>query len=165
MGLGTGSYLEIIAPDPTQKEDELIMPRPFDVHPGMTPCFVGWALRDENIEHTVNQARTQGYDPGEVQPRQRLAPDGTEVTWRLSGRRVTQDNFMVPFLIAWGETPHPSVSAPQGARLLELTAQHPDPTALAVPYKALGVDIPVTRGAYPRLSATLDTSNGQVHLQ
>jgi hypothetical protein len=48
------------------------MPRPFGVD-GLSRCrLAGWALACDDIDAAVAQARSRGYDPGEVADRQEL---------------------------------------------------------------------------------------------
>ena len=42
----------------------------------------------------------------------------------------TGDDGLVPFLIDWKDSPHPSASTPQGCTLVSLRGEHPDPAAV-----------------------------------
>jgi hypothetical protein len=71
----------------------------------------------------------------------------------------------VPFLIAWGETEHPSLSAAHGARLESFTIAHPDPAAVREQLAAVGVTgIPVEPAPSPALRAQIRTPSGAVDL-
>ena len=71
----------------------------------------------------------------------------------------------MPFLIAWGDTVHPSLTATGGARLMELTAEHPEPALVATAFAALGVaGVTVERGPQARLVARIDGPGGSVRL-
>jgi hypothetical protein len=69
---------------------------------------------------------------------------------------------VVPFLIAWGETPHPGTRLPTVGSLADLSAEHPDAHGVAEAFVQLGIDLPVTRGPAPRLRATIETPRGNV---
>ena len=73
---------------------------------------------------------------------------------------------LVPFLIAWGETPHPSGDGPSEVVLRSLELFHPDPAAVEGALLALGQKetIPVREASEPRLLALLDTPRGTVEL-
>jgi hypothetical protein len=72
----------------------------------------------------------------------------------------------VPFLIAWGDTEHPSRTAARGARLVSFTAAHPNPTDVRGRLAALGVtDLTVEPAPSPALRALIETPSGPVELE
>ncbi len=71
----------------------------------------------------------------------------------------------MPFLIDWGSTPHPSITARQGCSLLSLRGEHPQPELVTPLLQALEVDLDVARGPAAVLIATLMTPNGEVELR
>lgn len=163
LSLGGATYLEVMAPDP-----ELPAPdrgRLFGLDGLERPRLVSWALRREEIEEAAASARERGVGLGAVQAGSREQPDGTSLTWRLTDPYATAAGGVVPFLIAWGETPHPARSAPEGGSLAGLRAEHPDPAAARDALAALGVEMRVERGDRPRLIATIGTGDGRVELR
>jgi hypothetical protein len=162
LGLGDGSYLEVIAPDPGQETPA--GPRSFGLDGLDGPRLVAWAVRVTAIDDAVERARRAGYDPGEVLGRSRSQPDGVLLRWRLTEHPPGGPGFPVPFLIDWLDTPHPAESAPPGVTLVSLSAVHPDPAAVQQALASLGVAIPVRRGPAPALIAELDTPNDRVVL-
>src|SRR5690348_5189500 len=111
LALGPGTYLEIIAPDPGQPAPST--PRPFGVDDATSGKLAGWAITCDDLDGAVTQTRSHGYDPGEPSAGQRVGPSGTVLRWR--GTRVAPAaGGLVPFLIYWGDTEHPSRSAPSG---------------------------------------------------
>ena len=163
LGLGGGAYLEVIALDPEQPRPA--GPPPFGLDRRRLPRLVGWASRTADIEGQRARALEHGYDPGEVRSMSRRRPDGMLLEWRLTRDAPDPDRLVVPFLIDWGGSPHPSESAPGGVRLLELRAEHPDPAAALAPLAALDVALTVDEGPEPALVATLDTPRGRVVLR
>src|SRR5690606_40945488 len=99
-GLGEGRYFEVVGPD--ERQD--VTPRWFGIAALTRPRLAGWAIRAERIDFVVAGAREREYDPGDAVSMSRQAPDGEVMTWRLTMPKST----LVPFLIEWGETPHPS---------------------------------------------------------
>jgi len=71
----------------------------------------------------------------------------------------------MPFLINWGETPHPSQSAPTGLVLENLLIEHPNPDALQKGLAALNAEVDVRRAASPALVAHIRGPNGTVELR
>jgi hypothetical protein len=160
--LGSGAYLEVIGPDPDQPEPA--GPRPFGVD-GLTAArLAGWAVRVDDLDAAVATARSRGHDPGAARDMARLRGDGVRLAWRLTPM-PTAVPTVVPFLIAWGDTEHPSVSAAPGARLESFTIAHPDPAAVREQLAAVGVTgIPVEPAPSPALRAQIRTPSGAVDL-
>lgn len=156
LALGPRTYLEIIAPDPDQPEPPV--PRPFGIEGRTSGKLVGWALACDDIDRTVAEACSHGYDPGEVVDGHRVGPEGTVLRWRAAGSDLADD--LVPFLICWGGTEHPARSAPHGLILKSVEIEHPDPPSLAPLLMALGANVEVRRGQAPALVAYLSGPNG-----
>jgi hypothetical protein len=161
LALGPRTYLEIVAPDPGQPEPA--DPRPYGVD-GMTRGgLVGWALACADIDEALAEARAEGFDPGEVIEGRRVAASGTVLRWRLTRNALTAGP--IPFLISWGETPHPASSAPVGLLLESLHIEHPDPPSLAGPLRALGAHVEVRRAAAVALVAQVTGPRGTAELR
>ncbi|HVE63289.1 MAG TPA: VOC family protein [Mycobacteriales bacterium] len=120
LGLGSGTYLEMIAPDPRQPEPS--EPRPYGVEGITRGQLVGWALACDDIEGAVERARSAGFDPGGVVDGQRISPTGELLQWRVSRNAHTAG--LVPFLSSWGDSSHPAIDAPPGLVLLSVHLEH-----------------------------------------
>jgi hypothetical protein len=165
LGLGGGTYLEVIAADPEQAP--FAGPLSFALDRLGLPRLVGWACRADGLDARVGAARKRGYDPGDVREMSRRRPDGSLLEWRLTRQEQEPgpDHLVVPFLIDWGSSPHPTGTAPEGVRLVELRAEHPDPARVRAALAALGATLEVGEGPEPALIATLDTPRGRVVLR
>src|SRR5439155_25281477 len=139
VDLGRGGYLEIIGPDPSQPDPE--QPRPFGIDDLDTARVVTWAVRTDDLDALVAQARDGGYDPGEPRELSRRTPDGELLAWRLTQPRFDYGDGLVPFLIDWGNTPHPTSRSLPQTDLLEWRATHPDPASVRPALAALRVDL------------------------
>ncbi|SMF38697.1 VOC family protein [Streptomyces sp. Amel2xC10] len=159
VGLGDGAYLEILGPDPEQPA--LAGPRPFGVDGLDSARTITWAISPSDIDATVEAVRVHGYDPGDVREMSRRRPDGTLLEWRLTDGGTPHPSGVVPFLIDWGGTAHPSASDLPLTPLLELTATAPDPEEVRPVLNALGTDLVIGEGP-AGFSFTLDTPNGPV---
>lgn len=162
LSLGPESYLEVMAPDPA-------LPRPergrlFGLDTAEEPRLATWALRSEAIEADAARVRSRGVPLGPVREGHRDRPDGTVLSWRLTDPYAVPLHGVVPFLIAWGETPHPAGSAPAAGELAGLRAEHPEPEAVREALRALGVEMRVEPGRRARLIATVATGGGRVEL-
>jgi hypothetical protein len=163
LSLGGSSYLEIIAPDPDQPAPTA--PRPFGLDRLHEPRLVSWAARVADIEKRVAAARAAGYYPGAVVAMSRKLPAGGELRWRLAVHAEPVAGGVVPFLIQWDAgAQHPSETAPSGARLVDLQAEHPQPDDVNRMLEALAIDVTVTEAARPALIATIEGPHGTVLL-
>ncbi|MFF4591265.1 VOC family protein [Streptomyces sp. NPDC001388] len=159
VGLGGRAYLEILGPDPEQPEPT--GPRPFGVDGLDAPRTITWAISPQDLDATVAGARAQGYDPGDVRDMSRRRPDGTLLRWRLTDGGSPHPSGLVPFLIDWGTTPHPSASGLPVTPLREMTATAPDPDEIRPLLAALGTGLSLTEGP-AAFSFTVDTPNGPI---
>ena len=160
VGLGGAAYLEIIGPDPDQPDPEL--PRPFGIDDLPAGRIVTWAVRPRDLESTVAEARAAGYDPGEIQAMSRDTPHGVVLHWRLTRPRFDVGDGLVPFLIDWGTTPHPTTRALPQAPLLAWQATHPQPDSVRPALAALRADLHIEVGDVAALSATVEGPDGPV---
>jgi len=71
----------------------------------------------------------------------------------------------LPFFIDWGRSLHPASTAPQGAKLVGLRAEHPDADLVRQMLRAIGVNLPVRVGSAPALIAQIDCPLGRVELR
>ncbi|KOX02988.1 VOC family protein [Streptomyces sp. NRRL B-3648] len=159
VGLGGRSYLEIIGPDPEQPGTP--GPRPFGVDRLAGPSVVTWAISPPDLDAVVAAARARGHDPGPVRPMSRRTPDGTLLRWRLTDAGPGEAPGLLPFLIDWGDSPHPAASGLPVTPLLAMSASTPAPQAVRGPLAALGTSLTLTTGPVA-LSFTVDTPNGPV---
>jgi len=162
VGLGSETYLEIMAPDPElpPPEDGVL----FGLDVRRDARFVTWALRSEAIEERAAEAASHGLALGRVESGSRETPDGTVLGWKLTDPRALPLGGVVPFLIAWGETPHPAASVPRAGELAALRLEHPDPDAVRAALAALGVEAEVAGGPAARIVATIRTARGDVEI-
>lgn len=162
VDLGNGGYLEIIGPDPDQPAPA--SPRPFGIDELTEPRVVTWAVRTDDLDALVARARDGGYDPGESRAMSRRAPDGALFEWRLTMPRFDYGNGLVPFLIDWGNSPHPTQRGLPRASLRDFHAIHPDPASVRPALAALRVELHVDIGEAVKLRALIDGAAGPLEL-
>ena len=162
LSLGPATYLEVIGPDPEASTEGL--PAAFQIDRIDRPRLVTWAARSNDLEGAVEHAARQGLRLGAVAGGQRQRPDGSRLSWRLTDPLTVTGDGLVPFLIDWGETENPALSAPTGGSLLELRAEHPHPELIRRMLDILELDLTVSPGKTPRLIATIRTPGGAVEL-
>jgi hypothetical protein len=159
VSLGGSGYLEIIGPDTDQPEPPL--PRPFGIDRLTGPRTVTWAISPPDLDRTVARAHAVGYDPGPVLPMSRRRPDGTLLSWRLTSFDTAHPSGLVPFLIDWTGSAHPTQATLPQTPLLDLSARTPDPDGVRALILSLGTSLPLNSGPL-RLSLTVDTARGPV---
>ena len=160
VGLGPGRYLELLAPDPEQASGGPLLEL---VRRG--PRLVGWCARTSALDECVAQARERGYDPGDPRRGERRTREGALLTWRFTAVPPPVGDGVVPFLIDWGETPHPSEALPTFGSLRALRAEHPRPDDVRPALAALGIELPLAAGPQPALIAVIATASGTVELR
>ena len=163
LGLGPATYLEIVAVDPSLPRPA--RGRPFGVEASGLPRLVTWAARCEAIDARAAAATDAGLRVGRVESGSRARPDGTLLSWRLTDPYVMAMDGVIPFLIAWGETPHPAVSAPAAGDFVGLRIEHSDPDAVGAALSSLGASADVHAAARPALVATIRVGDRLIELR
>lgn len=159
VGLGGRAYLEIIGPDPEQTDPGT--PRPFGVDTLPAPRTITWAISPPDLDAAVERARAHGYDPGPIVPMSRRRPDGTLLRWRLTDGATAHPSGLVPFLIDWGGSAHPTDSDLPTVPLLSVSAAAPTPEEIRSLLAVLGTGLPVAEGPVG-MSFALDSPEGPV---
>ncbi len=163
LSLGTDTYFEIIAPDP-----ELPAPengRLFDASGTGQSRLATWVLRSDSIEEQSAKVVSTGVPLGPLESGSRESPDGTVLSWRLTNPYATPFDGAIPFLIDWGNTPHPAGTTPRGCELVGLRIEHPKTDEVREALSVLGVDIDVNKADKYRLIATIRSVRGIVELK
>jgi Glyoxalase-like domain len=160
--LGDGAYLEVVGPDPDQPRPEL---SPFGVHDLDSERLITWAVRTDHMADALAHARAAGYDPGAAASMQRATPGGEMLTWELTQPPLGDDGGLVPFIIDWGDTAHPTTTLPEGATLTELIGSHQNAAKLKNTLSALRVELSVHQGKAPSLTAVINGPNGRFRLR
>jgi len=171
LGLGGHTYLEIIGPDPAQPEPA--HPRPFGIDELERSRLVAWCVAPRRpLESVVSDAIESGFDPGPIESMSRRRPDGVVLEWRLTFPPSGPDSVL-PFLIDWRDSPHPTTDLPIGGQLVGLDLVHPSPrridsilTAIADP-ATLGDDesvVTLNEGSEALVSARIRGASGTVVL-
>jgi hypothetical protein len=157
LALGETRYLEIIAPDPAQKNLEAWAAKQIKSMKALAnPRIIGWAARTNDIEGIAERLRESGIKFYGPRAGSRARPDGRTLNWKtlaLEDDRVG----LLPFFIQWGaDTVHPSKDAPPGCRLEHFAVVGPDVAELSKSLRTMGVDSPVEHADKPQLRARID---------
>ncbi|HET7339572.1 MAG TPA: VOC family protein [Candidatus Dormibacteraeota bacterium] len=162
LGLGPERYLEVIGPDPDQPTPT--EPRRFGIDLLDSPQVMAWVARTAlPLDEAVDRAARLGHQLGAVHEASRTTPDGRVLRWRATAMRASAV-LVIPPLIDWGETTHPSSTAPAGASLVRFKAVHPGPDHVLEILDALGLELEVTAGAEPRLTVQIAGPGGSLEI-
>lgn len=162
LPLRGGHYLELIAPDPSSPNPPLGVP--WGLETLKEPRLITWAAATQDIDAAVERAKNAGYDPGTIIDVARETPEGERLTWRLTISAEFAADGLVPFLIDWGSSPHPSGTSEAVCSIEGFAADHPDPESVKEMLGALGVSLDVESGVVPRLRGTLVGPSGSITL-
>ena len=157
LSIGTRRYLEIIAPDPEQKTDD-----PFAKKlKGMSePRLVNWAAHTDNIAALAGKLKAAGIGADGPHRGSRKRPDGKTLQWQTLGLK-DDSGGLLPFFIEWSaNSPHPSLDAPAGAKLLAFEIVTPRADALMKFCSQAGLEVHVVQGHAPQLRATITGTMG-----
>jgi Glyoxalase-like domain len=160
LSMGTGQYLEIIAPDPAQPTITW-----FTAIRGMTaPQLIGWAAAAVGIDAVARRFRDARIACTGPTRGSRARPDGTLLAWQTV---VLDDDAggVLPFFIEWSsDSVHPSVDSPDGCALARFDAVSPDVAQLTRRAQALGVDLSIEYATRQRLRASIVGPRGSIDL-
>ena len=162
LSLGERRYLEIIAPDPKQKDLPPSAVSRVTALQGLTsPRLVGWAAHTSDIEALAGKLRGSGIALEAPRPGSRTRDDGRVLSWKALG--LADDHHgLLPFFIEWASTsPHPSVDAPSGCHLERFVIVGPNPGGLSKLVQSLGIDVPVARSETSQLQARFTGPKGR----
>ena len=132
------AYLEIVAPDPSSllpAANTWIAPILSDL-----PRLATWSIRTNHIDQLYQKAKVSKIPLGGLEKGQRTTAIGQSLSWKLSDPSVMPFDGLLPFLIDWGTTPHPSQSSQSAGRLHELRMTHPEAKSINPMLKTLGID-------------------------
>lgn len=159
--LGPLCYFEIIAPDPTQakpKEGAWM-----GVDQISTPQLLFWAAKVSPIKQYVEKVKNHAYPLGPLKAGSRKKTDGTSLSWQLTDP-VIGASPSLPFLIEWGDSPHPAESLAQACSLSSVTISHPEPIVYQQAMERLDLEFPIVKGPTAQICFRLDTPKGIVEI-
>jgi catechol 2,3-dioxygenase-like lactoylglutathione lyase family enzyme len=158
FSLGKEAYFELIATDPKQAPP--VTPRWMGVDFIERPQLLRWACKSRDIVADKAKAEALGFPLGKIEEGSRQLPDGSWLKWRLTDPGSQAGVGVVPFLLDWGTSVHPSQNLAGGCELVALEVEHPEPDRLQGLYDALGIPLRVSYRATPGLRARIDSPRG-----
>ena len=163
MALGPSTYLEVIARDPALQvptRGALV-----DFAEDETSRLITWAVRTSEINTLTDKMHKAGVSVGKVDAGRRETPEGQILAWRFTDPYAMPMGGAVPFLIDWGNTPHPASSIPSGGNLRRLRIAHPQAAMLGQLFSTIGVEVEVVEESAFRLTALIESQRGVITLE
>ena len=158
--LGRDVYFELLAVDPTQKDQlDGTMGGRIEVLP--SPRLFAYMLKGQDLGDSRRCWRRNGI-AADLFDASRTTPDGRTLKWRLL---VPHDNPLgdfVPKFIDWLDTPHPSTTFVSGCTYDRFEIGHPDAAELGALLRAL--EVTVERADRPYFRLRIDTPKGLLNL-
>ena len=158
LSLGPRTYLEVIAPDPSQEVAKQDLP--YGLADLKEPKLITWAVRPANWRVHVRQTELLGLETS-LRNGSRMRPDGMLLEWqsallsppvKFEGQELTG---LLPFAIEWHSSQHPADSAPGNIHLESLALMHPCPNVLARLIDRLSLPCSVEVGNRATIKATI----------
>jgi len=160
LALGKNTYLEVIAPDPTQSD--ISRPLWMKADQATEPQLWTWAGRSSDLKSLSDIAKQYHIPFGKLEKGTRNQTNGNVLQWELSVPVIENAQGLLPFFIDWGNTIHPSNTLPQAGEVVEFKAFHPSATQVQSQLEKLGVPLNVEVASVAKLSVTIKRLDGEV---
>lgn len=159
LSLGTGHYLEIIAPDPAQANESDMR----ELRELSSPRIIQWAIHTEDIAVAKGMVEAAGIKTVGPKPGSRQRPDGKLLRWQTLG--IEQAAPLVPFFIQWeAGSPHPSSDSPRLGTVKSLHFETPQPDELHRILHAAAVEADIRKSISPRIVLVVQTPKGEIEM-
>lgn len=162
VNLGNACYLELLAID--KSNTDISHARWMGIDNINTPQITRWAIKSTDLKQDAAILKKANANMGEIKEGSRKKTDGTTLTWALAMPLAQPLVEILPFMVDWKDSVHPTEHMPDVCKLVELQATHPQPKMLLPILKELGVAINLIQGKKATLRVILDTPNGRVKL-
>ena len=160
MHLGNRRYLEIVAPDPDHDGG----PWSRSLQQLSEPTLLHWVIARPNLGDYVNGlSGLVGGDNG-VTSISRHHPKLGLLNWEILLLPRHKFGCLIPFLIDWGESIHPTELLEHECTLRSVRITSPQLADLMKVYSWLAIDVEFAEAADPKLEFLIDTPNGEINL-
>lgn len=162
LNIGNGAYLELLAID--VKNTDISPLRWMGIDLIDAPTFTRWAIKTTNLKKDTTILKKVNAQMGATFTGSRKKTDGSTLSWSMALPLAAPKVEILPFMVDWKDSIHPTETLQGGCTLIGLELIHPMPKEVQSIITALGVDLVVQKGITPTLKMTLDTPNGQIIL-
>lgn len=160
--LGGKSYLEIIAPDPSN--DTFSGERWMGLDLITEPTITRWAVKSNDLNRDRKYLRTVDPNLAELKGGKRKKPDGTVLKWKATITYPDPKVEILPFVIDWKGEDHPTNDLPQICKLKKLQATAPMPYMVETAISSLNIDMKIGVTDEPSITAWIETPNGLIEI-
>ena len=160
--IGPHAYFEILAPDPENKD--ISPPRWMGIDLIKEPRITRWAIKSNDIEKDATNLSNYKADYGNAKSGNRALQDGTILSWQLTDPLTKPAIEVVPFLLDWQDSIHPSSTLSDTCELKAISLEHPDPKIIKQVARALELSLTVTPSDQPRVIISLNTPRGIIEI-
>lgn len=162
--IGPHAYFEILAPDPDPENKDISAPRWMGIDFTDEPRITRWAIKSSAIEKDATILSNYRSDYGDIQSGSRALKDGSTLSWQLTDPLSKPAIEVVPFLLDWQDSIHPSASLSDNCELNAIRLEHPDPKFINEVTASLDLDLLINASDQPRVILSLETPKGLIEI-
>lgn len=160
INLGNNCYLELLAIDKENKS--IARNRWMGIDLLQVDKFTRWAMGSSQIDSLSKSLREYNEILGQSIQGERLKPDGTLLSWKMTVPASHPEVELMPFLIDWSDSvSYPTDGLDQQGQLIELQLLHPEPDKLKPAFIELGIDIPIEKNEEVSIKALIEGPMGR----
>lgn len=160
--IGVETYLEILAIDINNKN--IKSERWMGIDKIKENRVTRWAIKSNRISKDADQLNRFNPELGIIEKGKRILRDGSSLEWTLTDPGSSPAISIIPFLLHWGASSHPTNHIPFECRLSELKFSHPTAYKFSTLFKSLNIDTEILEFPTPIIEMTLETPNGKITL-
>jgi hypothetical protein len=160
MHLGNRCYLEIVAPDPDHDGG----PWSRSLRELTEPVLLHWVVARPKLSNYTNGLSGLVGGGNKVSSISRQHPTLGLLNWQILLLPNHQYGCLVPFLIDWGDSTHPTELLEHKCTLRNVRISTPDMPNMMKIASWLGIDAEFAEASEPKLEFRIDTANGEVLL-
>ena len=161
LNIGNGAYLELLAKDPTNPVDA---PGWMGIDLISKPTFTRWAIKSDNLERDAAILKEVNPAMGYIFEGSRQKTDGSMLKWGMALPLAEPLIEVLPFILDWKDSVHPTMDLATGCELIGLTISHPEPELVQSVFNQLGISIIVEKNPFAQLKAKIKTPRGIVDM-
>lgn len=160
LRIGESSYLELLAVDRENKD--ISAPRWMGVDLINSSCITRWAIKSDTIQSQLEVLNRYNKNLGFSKEGQRITPSGNQLVWELSVPLPKPKVEVIPFLIDWKESIHPSKGLGNQCKISRFTLGHPNPLIINEVLKELNFEMTIFKASEPTIVLELETPKGVI---
>ena len=158
LHLGNRSYLEIVAPDPDQDGG----PWSRSMQELTEPILLHWVIARSNLDDYTNGLSGLIGGDNEVGSISRQHPTLGMLSWEILLLPKHDHGCLVPFLIDWGDSTHPTELLERQCTMRNVRISTPDLPDMMKITSWLAIDAVFVEADDPKLEFCIDTPNGEL---